>query len=492
MEMEPKKSKPTVQRTSVLAACGLIILLGQPQNTLAQWTNGTNINNTNTGNVGIGTAAPGSKLEVQANVQWIAKFKKTGATKSGITIDSASGYNPNVADVGYGTEMRHHDAPPSIPTIRLRTVLNGPKGKTSWVTLSPDGRLTATSEGKDIKIWDTHTGNLEATLTKPGEAVGVISFGSDGHLLLAPSLDKTLKLWEVGFWRLRATLAGHKGHIWSSEFSSDGKRIVTASGDETAKLWDATTGRLIATLNGHKNFSMKAEFSPDGQMIATTSGWGHSAIRLWDGKTGALKATIKSQNGADAPRFSGDGRTLVTTTVRDEVELWDMESFRLRDVLRGHRWTIYYPQVSPDGRTLATPSADGTARLWDIKTGEALKILYAHKKKVYRVDFSLDGRALATAGEEQGHEAKLWDVKTGRLIGTVTGFKDHIWDVDFSPDSRLVVFSSDSLASVWDTKTGELVGRLEGAHYPVTFSPDGRTIATIGPNKTALLWDISK
>ena len=33
----------------------------------AQWTTGTNINNTNTGNVGVGTTSPGYALDVQQN-----------------------------------------------------------------------------------------------------------------------------------------------------------------------------------------------------------------------------------------------------------------------------------------------------------------------------------------------------------------------------------------------------------------------------------------
>lgn len=43
---------------------GLAILFGQSESVFAQWTNGTNINNTNTGNVGIGTTNPNRKLTV--------------------------------------------------------------------------------------------------------------------------------------------------------------------------------------------------------------------------------------------------------------------------------------------------------------------------------------------------------------------------------------------------------------------------------------------
>lgn len=51
----------------------------------------------NSGKVGIGTTTPGYSLDVQANAQWVARFKKTDATHGGILVDAAAGYNPNIA-----------------------------------------------------------------------------------------------------------------------------------------------------------------------------------------------------------------------------------------------------------------------------------------------------------------------------------------------------------------------------------------------------------
>jgi hypothetical protein len=49
------------------------------------------------GNVGIGTSTPTYRFEVVSGSQWVARFKKTDATNGGILIDSAAGYNPNIA-----------------------------------------------------------------------------------------------------------------------------------------------------------------------------------------------------------------------------------------------------------------------------------------------------------------------------------------------------------------------------------------------------------
>src|SRR5712692_4252520 len=52
----------------VLAAAFAIVLSGQWQSVNAQWaTNGNNISNTNTGNVGVGTATPQATLDVRGS-----------------------------------------------------------------------------------------------------------------------------------------------------------------------------------------------------------------------------------------------------------------------------------------------------------------------------------------------------------------------------------------------------------------------------------------
>src|SRR6266508_5147828 len=61
------------------------ILLGSSQNAVAQWaTNGNNINNTNTGSVGIGVANPTSRLVVggdgqQTELQGDLLMSRTGS-----------------------------------------------------------------------------------------------------------------------------------------------------------------------------------------------------------------------------------------------------------------------------------------------------------------------------------------------------------------------------------------------------------------------------
>ncbi len=99
---------------------------------------------TSTGNIGIGATAPAYKLDVQANAQWVARFKKTDATHGGIIVDAAAGYNPNLAMSVNGT---------------IKWYMN-----------------SNTSSGDVLQFWESSGANPRFTLTQAG-SVGIGTSG---------------------------------------------------------------------------------------------------------------------------------------------------------------------------------------------------------------------------------------------------------------------------------------------------------------------------
>jgi WD40 repeat protein len=90
---------------------------------------------------------------------------------------------------------------------------------------------------------------------------------------------------------------------------------------------------------------------------------------------------------------------------------------------------------------------------------------------------------------------ELGDLATKKLAGTLTG-QGTGPAAAFSPDGRLLVTAGDHdhTVKVWDVKTRQVLVTLNGRTGPfnsVTFSPDGRTLATGGMDHSVALWGLT-
>ncbi len=150
-------------------------------------------------------------------------------------------------------------------------------------------------------------------------------------------------------------------------------------------------------------------------------------------------------------------------------------------------------------------------RLLDVPAGKLSKALERQEGMIFALRFSSDGKLLVT-GNADG-TAKVWDASSGKLLRTLQANKDQpVWSVDFSPDGKLLATSGpqtepqkrDGQVVLWNTQSWEAkpIPRkvlTDGWVNAVAFSPDGQTLAISSTHITGLcetigqidLWRVS-
>src|SRR5262249_17443932 len=90
-------------------------------------------------------------------------------------------------------------------------------------------------------------------------------------------------------------------------------------------------------------------------------------------------------------------------------------------------------------------------------------------------------------------EVRVFDLATGRPIFTLRGHTSEVWAVTFTPDGRRIATSGlDRTIKLWEMETGQEVFTLRGhtnGVLSVAFSADGRRLVTGSTDNTARIWD---
>jgi RNA polymerase sigma factor (sigma-70 family) len=289
-------------------------------------------------------------------------------------------------------------------------------------------------------------------------------------------------------------------------FSPDGKALFSGGQDGRVRMWDLASGKLQrvfkrrkAHLNERDSLTAVA-VCPNGKVLAAA--WGEG-LQLWDVRTAKELRTLESGL-VFALAFTPDGKHLASGSGRDgDIRIFDVASGLELRRLPWHPNGVTHLACQPGGKVIVSASLSAgvpglLVNVGDLTTGKQLSSVF------HPIDpplaLSPDGKTLAAGGVGKA-TVLLLDVMTGKEVCGFAGHPHGVNAVTFSPDGQTVASTGpDETIRWWDRATGKVIRKVTWRgpravpiNWPgrLAFTPDGKTLVASCGDSTLRLWDMA-
>jgi WD40 repeat protein/serine/threonine protein kinase len=319
-----------------------------------------------------------------------------------------------------------------------------------------------------------------------GGAVVRAMFNPAGDQVFTASADGTARLWEASSGRPLLVVT-NGSPVLDAALVAQGTRFVTLQSGE-AILREAPSGRELRRLSSSPVFGALMTVSSDGARFAFSDGLQVNVVDAQSGESVCPPLAISHP--ICRAQFSPDGRSLVTSTLQEEVAVWDLASGRHRFA----PWPLERatPAFSPDGTRIAVIPADEHLHVFDAVTGARLNRSKAKVRDALTIRFLDAGRSILTI--PWNGPVFRWGADSLEQIGDPFAALDWVSNIDVSAEGRyLLTGSRQGVVRLWDLTTGAAVCEPlehEGPVSSIRFNADGSRVVTASADGTARVWDL--
>lgn len=292
-------------------------------------------------------------------------------------------------------------------------------------------------------------------------------------------------------------------HPWDVAWSPDGQQIAIA--EDGVGLYDSQY-KFIARLG---DLSSSVAWNKDGTLLAarqnSQSGDTHKDyLRIWDMKNQQIYAEFPVSTNNLSFSWSPDTNVLAYND-QAFVTLWDAATRQIRHASNipikipsvnlfqgpndGYIWSLGW---SPDGNHIAITTVNWEVFIWNVQTSLVDQVFHAPQTIDSPLIWAPDGEKLMLS---EGHERQisLFNLETGKQTEVEFTTSWFLFYIAWSPDGRFLATDGPNIygSAVWDTTTWQLVTRFPDREERITglaWSPDSQLLAVAADDGIVQFW----
>lgn len=255
----------------------------------------------------------------------------------------------------------------------IRTYLGHSKAVRDVCFNNAGDRFTSASYDRNIKFWDTETGQVIGTYSN-GKIPYVVKINPDKdkqHEMLVGSSDKKIIQWDTRSGQIVQEYDQHLGAVNTITFIDENRRFVSSSDDKTLRIWEYGIPVVIKyiaephmhsmpSIAMHPNQKWFAAQSLDNQILIYSA---HERFRLHKKKrfVGHINAGYACQ-----VNFSADGRFVISGDSEGSLWIWDWKTSKKLKTIKAHDGVCIACAWHPlEPSKVVTAGWDGNIKYWD-------------------------------------------------------------------------------------------------------------------------------